>query len=96
MILIFLLEKVSPTKGCSGKQFGIIGASALFITNTLGKVLGKSGNSEDGSDIDLHGGALSAVKGLGPALLKGAGIASFGWRNPLGGYRWNHCSGKGR
>lgn len=83
----FLTRKVSPTKDAL-KQFGIIGASALFITNTLGKVLGKSGNSEDGSDIDLHGGALSAVKGLGPALLKGAGIASL-----AGGILWGVIDG---
>lgn len=82
----FLTRKVSPTKDAL-KQFGIIGASALFITNTLGKMFGGNKVSE-GTDIDLRGDALSTVKGLGPALLKGAGIASL-----AGGILWGVIDG---
>lgn len=81
------LGKDTPATKNALKKAGIIGASALFITNTLGKMfVGKK--VSEGTDIDLRGDAFSAVKGLGPALLKGAGIASL-----AGGILWGVIDG---
>jgi hypothetical protein len=85
------LQKKVPARADNLKRAGLIGSAAVFISESINKLLGRKGVSGEDSGLgDFAAGSLasSTVRGLGPALLKGAGIASL-----AGGILWGVIDG---
>ena len=75
----FLQRRVRPDVN-SLRRYGIIGAAALFIGNSVTSLLGKNKGKDSSDLLDNLGGFASAggaTKGVTSALAKAGGIASI-------------------